>query len=181
MATAHLIPEQQDQLISVEEYLRTSYRPDCDYIDGRVDERNLGEFDHAELQTALAFLFRLNAQVWNVRAVVECRYQVKPTRFRIPDIAVLRAGQKVDRIIREAPLLCIEVLSPEDTWKRLEARIDDYFEHGVQHVWVFDPDTRTAFRYEANGSRFRIDSDVLGIPGTPIEIHLKQLFASLDQ
>ena len=30
-------------LISVREYLSTSYRPDCDYVDGEVQERNLGE------------------------------------------------------------------------------------------------------------------------------------------
>ena len=28
-------------LIPVEEYLRTSYRPDCDYVDGEVLGRNL--------------------------------------------------------------------------------------------------------------------------------------------
>ncbi|HWZ34412.1 MAG TPA: hypothetical protein VNX18_23900 [Bryobacteraceae bacterium] len=33
--------------ISVAEYLATSYRPDCDYIDGHIEERNLGEWDHA--------------------------------------------------------------------------------------------------------------------------------------
>lgn len=27
--------------ISVEEYLHTVYRPDCDYVDGVVEERNL--------------------------------------------------------------------------------------------------------------------------------------------
>jgi hypothetical protein len=37
-------------LISVEEYLRTSYRPDCDYVDGEVVERNVGEKDHSSLQ-----------------------------------------------------------------------------------------------------------------------------------
>ena len=30
-------------LVSVEEYLHTSYQPDCDYVDGEVQERNLGE------------------------------------------------------------------------------------------------------------------------------------------
>ena len=40
-------------LISVEEYLRTSYRPDCDYVDGEVLERNVGEKSHAKLQKAI--------------------------------------------------------------------------------------------------------------------------------
>jgi hypothetical protein len=35
MATSAIVP--------VSEYLRTSYSPDCDYVDGEVQERNLGE------------------------------------------------------------------------------------------------------------------------------------------
>ena len=38
-------------LISVDEYLRTSDRPDCEYLEGQVLERNLGERPHARLQT----------------------------------------------------------------------------------------------------------------------------------
>ena len=46
------------ELISVSEYLHTSYSPDCDYVDGLVMERNLGEWDHANLQGAfVAFLW----------------------------------------------------------------------------------------------------------------------------
>ena len=36
--------------ISVGEYLTTSYRPDCNYVDGVVVGRNAGEYDHAKLQ-----------------------------------------------------------------------------------------------------------------------------------
>ena len=39
--------------ISLEEYLQTSYHPDCDYVDGEVQERNWGEFDHATVQMFL--------------------------------------------------------------------------------------------------------------------------------
>ena len=38
-------------LIPVSEYLNTSYSPDCDYVDGEVQERNLGELDHSDLQS----------------------------------------------------------------------------------------------------------------------------------
>ena len=33
----------------MEEYLATSYRPDCDYVDGEIEERNLGEKEHSIL------------------------------------------------------------------------------------------------------------------------------------
>jgi hypothetical protein len=45
MATRALIP--------VEVYLTTVYRPDCDYVDGEVLERNLGGRKHSQIQMAL--------------------------------------------------------------------------------------------------------------------------------
>src|SRR6202043_3939568 len=44
-------------LISVSEYLSAMYRPDCDYVDGEVQERNLGEYDHGKIQLFLGVLF----------------------------------------------------------------------------------------------------------------------------
>ena len=36
-------------LISVEDYLASCYEPDCDFVDGHVEERNVGEWDHSRL------------------------------------------------------------------------------------------------------------------------------------
>ena len=41
-------------LVSIHEYLNTSYRPDCDYVDGAVLERNVGEYDHGRLPGAVS-------------------------------------------------------------------------------------------------------------------------------
>src|SRR5947209_3708408 len=111
--------------ISVEEYLRTTWRPDCDYVDGEVIERNLGEYDHPRLQTVLAALCYRQEARWNARAIVEQRVQVTPTRFRIPDVCVVRKGV-VEQIVTHPPLLCIEILSKDDTVKSLHDRIEDY-------------------------------------------------------
>src|SRR5271165_5436952 len=105
--------------ISVGEYLATSYRPDCDYVDGVVEERNLGEKEHAILQRALTILFGVKRNEWHVEVYPELRVQVSPTRFRIPDITVTAAGLEWERILRTPPLLFIEILSPEDTMARL--------------------------------------------------------------
>jgi len=46
-------------LVSVEEYLRTSYSDaDREYIDGRIVERNVGEVDHSDLQSAIKYSLR---------------------------------------------------------------------------------------------------------------------------
>jgi hypothetical protein len=36
--------------IPVEEYLRTTYHPDMEYVDGQLVERNVGERRHSRLQ-----------------------------------------------------------------------------------------------------------------------------------
>ncbi len=33
--------------VPVSEYLKTSYRPDREYIDGELRERNVGKWEHA--------------------------------------------------------------------------------------------------------------------------------------
>ena len=40
--------------VPVSDYLETSYRPDCDYLDGQLLERNVGEWEHSRLQGLIA-------------------------------------------------------------------------------------------------------------------------------
>lgn len=146
MASATLIP--------IREYLRTTYRPDCDFLDGEVKERNMGEQPHAHVQAILASVFRDHRVDWQVRGLTEQRVQVTPTRFRIPDICVLRRSDPKDPIITVAPLLCIEVLCKDDTLNELQQRVNDY-------------------AAPENG--------VLRVEGTPIAVTLTDIFAELDE
>ena len=45
-------------LISVEEYLNTSYDPDMEYIDGVLVETNFGEWKHGMAQSNIIYAFR---------------------------------------------------------------------------------------------------------------------------
>ena len=170
----------QALLISLEEYLRTSFRPDCDFIDGEVQERNLGERNHSTLQAALVVVFHQNRNAWNVLPLPEQRVQISETRFRVPDLCIVRKEDPRDQIVRFAPLICIEILSPEDTLSRLQARVDDYVAFGVDHIWVIDPSTRHA--YVAGRTGFiEVDSDAFEVLGTPIRVSISELFANLDE
>src|SRR5689334_20398838 len=125
-------------LISVEEYLRTSYRPDCDYVDGEVQERNLGERDHSSLQMKVLMYLGTRQKELGIEVFPEQRVQVKPARFRIPDVCVV-LGHTNEQIFTTPPFLCVEILSPEDRMSRVEERVDDYLAMGVRFVWVLDP------------------------------------------
>ena len=180
MATLPIYDDPQPAFVSVREYLSTSYRPDCDYVDGRIEERNLGEHDHGLLQALLGALFMNNRQAWQVRTVVEVRTQVKGSRFRVPDVSVLRADAPREPIIRHPQLIAIEILSPEDRLNRMQEKVDDYLEFGVENVWVIDPETRKAWTADAFGFHV-VQNGELTVPGTPIRVVLSELFAELDR
>jgi Uma2 family endonuclease len=142
---------QAGTLISVDEYLNTSYSPDCDYVDGRILERNVGERDHSKLQIALGSYFYTRQKQWNIVAYTEQRIQVAPTRFRIPDVCVVLCPEPQDQILREPPFLCIEILSKDDRAAGIEEKVDDYLNFGVKYVWVIDPKTGKALIHTASG------------------------------
>ena len=96
------------------EYLETSYRPDCDFLEGELLERNVGEWDHSRLQVLLSSYLSLREAQWGILVAIEQRAQVKATRFRVPDITVLTGPPPTGGIVTEPPFLCIEILSPSD-------------------------------------------------------------------
>lgn len=69
MATAATVP--------LSEYLETSYRPDCDYLEGELLERNVGEWDHSRLQALLTGFLLSREKQWGIQVVTEQRIQVK--------------------------------------------------------------------------------------------------------
>src|ERR1700739_1219228 len=75
--------------IPVEVYLRSSYEPDAEYVDGEIEERPMGEYDHASWQEAIILWFRQHAEEWSVRVKPELRVRVSATRYRVPDVTVL--------------------------------------------------------------------------------------------
>ena len=166
-------------LIPVSEYLDTAYEPDCDYIDGELQERNVGERPHSFLQLIIAAIFHANRHAWNIVAGTEMRVQIGPRGYRVPDICVLRRSDPVTPIIQTAPLICIEVLSPEDRISRMAERIADYARMGVEHIWLIDPISRHAWVATADGSQTHVEAE-FAIPGTPIRISLADVFAELD-
>jgi Uma2 family endonuclease len=132
-------------LISVEQYLRTSYRPDCDYVDGEIVERNLGRRKHSRAQREILYYLRDRYPRMRELLLPEQRVQVNATRFRIPDICVLEENAPDEEIVRTPPALCIEILSPEDTMTRVLERVKDYFNMGVPTCWIIDPAARVAW------------------------------------
>ena len=137
--------------VPLSEYLANIYRPDREYLDGELLERNVGELDHSRQQMLISrYLFSREKQ-WGIVVLPGQRVQVTATRYRVPDITVVTGSLPSTPILREPPFLCIEILSRGDSVDDMQDRIDDYLAFGVPHVWVVNPRELRAFHHTRDG------------------------------
>ena len=72
-----------------------------------------------------------------------------PGRIRIPDVSFIAWERFPDRKVPNDAFvsvgldLAIEVLSPSNTAKEMDLKLQDYFQAGVRLVWYVDPDSQT--------------------------------------
>jgi Uma2 family endonuclease len=173
-----LVSMKSGTLVSEQEYLSTIYEPDCEYVDGEILERNMGEVDHGGLQLAIGAWMYSRRKRLGIHVFTETRTQVAARRYRVPDIAVTIDKPK-ERILREPPFLCIEIVSPEDRVGRMEEKIDDYLKFGVQYVWLIDARKKSAWSYTQTGKRQAVSILVTEKPR--IELPILDLFAELGE
>lgn len=164
--------------ISLEEYLRTDYEPDCDYVDGELEERNLGETEHSETQEFVIAWFAAHRDAWQLKAYPDLRLRISPSRFRVADIAILPVKRAYEAVPTHPPLAIIEVLSPEDRVSRYQARLDDYRAMGVTNIWVIDPISHKAYDCSQTGWQ---PVDKLLIPDSSVEIPLEPPWKALEE
>jgi Uma2 family endonuclease len=162
-------------LVSVEDYLSTSYSPDREYIDGRIVERNLGEKAHSTVQTNLVLYLGSRRKELGIKVYAEQRVQVTPARFRVPDVTVINASQVQGEIFTSPPYLCIEVLSKEDTLDYMQEKIDDYLRFGVPYVWIINPRLRKGYVATKAGI-VEAESGILETSDPAIHVPIAELF-----
>src|ERR1017187_7792833 len=139
--------------VPVEEYLRTTYYPDREYVGGQLVERHVGEYFHSRLQALIVALLIERERPRHFRSLTELRVQVSTEpRYRIPDICVKALPHERTSILIR-PDLVIEVVSPDDEVPEMLTKIGDYLAAGIPHIWVVDPYKRTLA--EADGAGIR--------------------------
>jgi Uma2 family endonuclease len=166
-------------LVSVEEYLRTSYRPDCDYVDGEIVERNLGETDHSDCQGRIYAYFLNRSKQLRVYPLVEQRVQVSSARFRVPDVSIVLGPRPSEQILTSPPLIAIEILSKDDRVSEMQKRIDDYLKFGIRYIWLIDPRTHRAWIHTKDGAHESKDG-ILRTEDPAVELPLPEIFHALE-
>jgi Uma2 family endonuclease len=146
--------------VLVKAYLHSTYEPDAEYVDGEIQERPVGEYDHANWQSALLKYFSKYEREWNIRVLAELRVQVAATRFRVPDVTVLDRDRPVEQIITQPPLAVFEILSPEDTMSRILLKFLDYDRMGITGIFLVDPKSHTKYEFHA-GALLALTEDTI--------------------
>ncbi len=124
--------------VSVHTYLNTSYKPDCDYVDGELERRNVGEDIHSAWQYAVMKLFSQREE-WPVLIRPEIRIKISGRRYRVADVAILDERSPRDPVVLQPPLAVFEVVSRKDRYSRITARLTDFENSGVPQIWLLDP------------------------------------------
>ena len=165
--------------ISVEQYLRTYYDPDMEYVDGQLVERHVGEYFHSLLQSLIIAELNTRRRARRFRVFAEQRVQVSSQpRYRIPDVCVKALPHTVTPVLVN-PDLAIEVVSPDDGTSDLLVRVADFHQSGIPYIWVVDPYKRTLVEC-VDG---RLSTPSAQILSTPLvgDVDFADLFAQLDE
>jgi Uma2 family endonuclease len=168
----------QPTFVPLETYLASSFEPDAEYVDGVIEERPVGEYDHSSWQHAIEIWFSQHATEWGIRVRPELRVQVKPDNFRVPDVTILDRNLPVEQVITHPPLAVFEILSPEDTVTRMMSKLADYERMGIRAILVLDPNGRH-FRYAA-GRLEPLPAEPFDLPGSACRFDLAEIEKLLD-
>ena len=164
--------------VPLEVYLNTSWEPDAEYVDGVIEERPMGQYDHSSWQHAIELWFAQHAKEWNIRVRPELRVQVSPTHCRVPDVTILDRDRPVEQVITHPPIAVIEILSPEDTLTRVLTKLGEYEGMGIQTILVLNPDGGH-YRF-SGGALQRLTETPFVIPGSSCRFDLAEIKKLLD-
>lgn len=159
-------------LVSVEEYLRRTEKPYCEYIDGVLYPKAMPTLLHSLLEFFLVTSLRRAG----LDAASEVTVRISDTKYLVPDVI---AAKHLENPYPTEPVhLCVEILSPEDRLGATLAKCEQYHAWGVPYCWVVDPVKRVAWEYAQNGEPTRIGSSGKLHAGE-IAVDVEEMFAAL--
>ncbi len=137
--------------VSLEEYFETSYEPECEYVDGELIPKAMGTTDHSELQSRLAHLLYRYQDARVCRVMTEQSLRVRERVVLVPDVCLLKHAHGERGIVTKPAMLCIEILTPSDRFSYTVKKCKEYVRWGVPACWIFDPEEKEAWFYDAEG------------------------------
>ena len=172
------------------ERIRNSTGRICELVDGTLVEKTVGWYE-SRIAFVLGHIIQDFLDMNNLGMVLgaEGTLEILSDLVRAADVSFIRwerfPGGKLPKepIPELVPDLAVEVLSKSNTPAEMKRKRREYFDAGVQLVWIIDPKTRTANVYTAPEEPTFIDRDgVLNggevLPG--FTLALAELFARAE-
>ena len=156
----------------MEQYLRTSYDPDVEYVDGVLVERNVGEWLHSLVQANIIVALRRAHP--DLYALPSVRWRTQSTRCRLPDVCATLAVPDT-RYLVEPPLVTIEILSEDDRMSQIMEKLQEYAAAGTANIWLFDPKHNLMFTFQANSLQ-EVTGDVIATGDPRLELTREEVF-----
>jgi Uma2 family endonuclease len=166
------------EALTLEEFhkLFDGEKPAYEFWYGRAVRKSMPTALHGIVQAILLML--LERAGWNTASEVRLKIvrEVEP----VPDLIAIR-GKFKGLYPAAAPELCVEILSPDDTLAKTLEKAQRYIAWGSQHVWIIDPEKRTAWDLsaEAPAPSWIPPDSCLRIAETAI--NLSTIFAEVDK
>lgn len=135
---------------ATEEDLLKSTQSTCELIDGTLVEKGMGYFEGR-----LAFILGVIIEEWlKSHPIGYANGEGALTRLefgsvRVPDVSFVRWERVADHRVPRDPIcgivpnLAVEVLSRTNTHKEIERKRQQYFDAGVELVWIVEPELIT--------------------------------------
>ena len=147
----------------------------CELIDGEIVLMAPAGDDHAHVNNNASFILTKFTKGRHIGRVLvgEAGMHIRKGTSRGADVAFISFKRKPKlskKFLEVAPESVVEVKSDDTSWEKMEKKVADYHEFGVDEVWVADPDTETLRVYPKDGKKviMRKDGEVTGgkiLPG----------------
>jgi Uma2 family endonuclease len=160
----------------VDEYVSTTYRPNCDYIDGVLRQKPTPTRKHGRIQSWLVVLTERGFPEFE--AATEVTVRIRENLYLIPGLVVQRRDRIQDPYPTEPVHLCVEVLSPDDRISEVFAKCEEYHAWGVATTWIVDPETLRGWVYR-KGERPHEVAESGSLTAEGIVISAAELFSVL--
>jgi Uma2 family endonuclease len=148
-------------------------KPHFEYWFGEAVQKSMPTVIHGWLQVIIAWLLKDAGY----RAGSEVRLKISPEFQPIPDVIAVEG--RVERPYLTKPVtVVVEILSPDDSFRRVMRKCESYAEWGIPIVVVVDPDSRAAWAWDRQ-LKSLVPTALIGLPNGK-SIALTRIFAELD-
>jgi Uma2 family endonuclease len=156
-----------EQRFSPEDLLTMEGGEHFELVDGQLVEKAMGSYSDWVATRLSRRLGTLEDQGFGWVLGSESSYQCfphDPGKVRRPDVSFILRGRLPDERIPQGhipipPDLAVEVVSPNDLFYEVEAKVEEYLAAGVPLVWVISPETNSVQVFPADGAWQRLGPD----------------------